>query len=877
MPKLRLTTGGVDYDFPMLAVERDAEKRPLHMVETPRLAFPDPVPQTGAPLTENYGPVRKFELTPPFHVGVRRGADPHGVWDGYDIDARWSQVTPAPLRTTTTQPGGAIQYNRFQERNGELYALSRRTTLLSGQTGTKLYFHTATDDRSISGLLATIAENKGDGATIKTMNATIGAAQVSSAGIPTQNNARFGQFVSPPLASQTIAAQNITLNIARSDTAAASGTEWGMRLYVYRPSNQTVVGYILGSATAAVQYSATSVNTADATEQSFQDSAFSGSAVTCQDGDILVCEVYVTTWDATGNTQTLYYDGTTETTSDNTTVSNHASFINFASNLTFSGAVPAKVAGRLAVFDNPSTWTDTTVDTDTGLNYPQAVERGSERILALSAFVFGGAGGQDYTFMVQSWDGLVWAATGATVQNNFIFLDMVDVAGSLYILYCNDASYPTWWRLSTVTGVNFATVTTQKTVASKLIPHFLVSYPNAAGTEKPWVSAGDGIYLEDARVIPWTNPASTCPKRLLRSAQAGPDALFFCDGPDPYMAYWTAAGILRVDQMRIGIDGVPTEALGDIQDMWIAERWLFCAKGGDAASRNARVYVLDLEHPKTDGGDWAWRPALYRMATANRQIRAVAASREDDGTSRLHVAEDNGTANDSDLVLFPDILENPINVSGHTYGSASGSYQGVVRATRFNARNLTLRKAFDQGTFVGDGFSANETLSVKFASNGGSLGSAQSVTSSPTSLWTDGSSTAIGTSALDMDMEITLLRGSTNTNAPKVSALSWDYQMPGLKSDGTPVLQFAVRISLNREHYTGQGGQIDSPGRAWNIIETLAGTVTLLSFVTGQHVTTARKVRLRAFKVASHIGEMRSSGLAVDEYGYADLSFTEEV
>ena len=79
---------------------------------------------------------------------------------------------------------------------------------------------------------------------------------------------------------------------------------------------------------------------------------FAGSLVSgVQDGDVLCFEVWfeITQAGANAYVDTFYYDGTTVTTADNTTVSNHASFIETPQTLTFgapSTPVDCTVTGK---------------------------------------------------------------------------------------------------------------------------------------------------------------------------------------------------------------------------------------------------------------------------------------------------------------------------------------------------------------------------------------------------------------------------------------------------------------------------------------------------------------------------------------------------
>lgn len=146
-------------------------------------------------------------------------------------------------------------------------------------------------------------------------------------------NLYFSKFCSPPLYQSSIAANTWTYNFASNTTTAAAnfpvaGTNQAVRvtLYVWRPSNQTKVQNIFDGTSSATANEAATPGT-----ELCQIVTFSGAAVTgMQAGDILVFEVWFQITQATGANQyndDFVYDGTVVTTTNNTVVSNHASFI----------------------------------------------------------------------------------------------------------------------------------------------------------------------------------------------------------------------------------------------------------------------------------------------------------------------------------------------------------------------------------------------------------------------------------------------------------------------------------------------------------------------------------------------------------------------
>ena len=117
-------------------------------------------------------------------------------------------------------------------------------------------------------------------------------------------------------------------------------------LYVWRPSTQTKVGDILDGNSNLDVDEALTTGTGRA-----NITAFTGSAVTVSDGDVICFEVWfpITQQAATAYTDTFYYDGTTVTLTKNTATSNHASFIETSQVLVFgapAGPVDCTVTGK---------------------------------------------------------------------------------------------------------------------------------------------------------------------------------------------------------------------------------------------------------------------------------------------------------------------------------------------------------------------------------------------------------------------------------------------------------------------------------------------------------------------------------------------------
>ncbi len=207
---------------------------------------------------------------------------------------------------------------------------------------TRLFLHDANSD--VSGTLPSTEQSSNSTATYnlasqslnKKMDTTKGTTQTSlSASVAlglSQSTVYSSKWVSPPLASNvTIAANTWTINFA-----AKSGSDpyypYRMQpnVYIWRPSTGAKVGTIFDS-NAGAPYGSGNVN------ETSKQQTFSGSAVSALAGDVIIVEAWCAAISFSPGTFSIffYYDGATETASDGTTVTNHASFLETPQNLTF--------------------------------------------------------------------------------------------------------------------------------------------------------------------------------------------------------------------------------------------------------------------------------------------------------------------------------------------------------------------------------------------------------------------------------------------------------------------------------------------------------------------------------------------------------------
>lgn len=208
---------------------------------------------------------------------------------------------------------------------------------------TKLFLHNASN--ALSGTFPTVEQSaRTAGATatgantLRTMNNKVGLAQASLtvatvAQTAAQDNF-MGYFCSAPLyGAQTVGGGTWTLNVADSISNIANSNFFinSINVYVWRPSTGLAVGTVrdatgLGG-TLATANSSIQVTTFN----------FTTSAISAADNDVIICELWAnfTQAMATSYTGIVYFDGTTETLTENTIVTNHASFLQISETLLF--------------------------------------------------------------------------------------------------------------------------------------------------------------------------------------------------------------------------------------------------------------------------------------------------------------------------------------------------------------------------------------------------------------------------------------------------------------------------------------------------------------------------------------------------------------
>lgn len=206
----------------------------------------------------------------------------------------------------------------------------------------KLFFHNASN--TLTGTFPTAEQSSrtavatATGAnTLRTMDNRVGVSQASlTATMLNNTNVQdlfMGFFCSQPLyGAQTVGGGTWRLNVADNESST-NANAWvdGVNIYVWRPSTGVRIGTILDSSNLG--------GTEPTVASSIQVTTFTftTSAVAAQSGDVIICELWEQNQASMGGTYSciVYFDGTTETLTENTVVTNHASFLEISETLLF--------------------------------------------------------------------------------------------------------------------------------------------------------------------------------------------------------------------------------------------------------------------------------------------------------------------------------------------------------------------------------------------------------------------------------------------------------------------------------------------------------------------------------------------------------------
>lgn len=297
-------------------------------------------------------------------------------------------------------------------------------------------------------------------------------------------------------------------------------------------------------------------------------------------------------------------------------------------------------------------------------------------------------------------------------------------------------------------------------------PRGLLSYPGPDGDVDTLVSTEIGLFHVDFSTANhsthfFLDSTSSFSGRMTIGADG---LVYFLDGQLLYrLLPWTGAS--TSNRLTVEVLGAPTLP-SDADDVFTAiaaskqRPWIYLARGGVKSTTNARLMIYNYR-------DNVWYGAPYQNGTAQRVIIAIIESSLEDGTTRLHMVEEQASGGDQHPVNFPNFAQDPRQNSAFT--SEGTLTMRIIEPDRgFGDRGLFKGMKYVQG--IGDNFSANEKLTPEFEHDGGSKSSnGLDITADGGIQWPDGSA-GIGVKARRQKITWDLSGTAGTTQGPWVKA-----------------------------------------------------------------------------------------------------------
>lgn len=433
------------------------------------------------------------------------------------------------------------------------------------------------------------------------------------------------------------------------------------------------------------------------------------------------------------------------TTTDVTGTRQTIGFFQFRNNLfAFADVAGTTSTETIQKWNVNGTWGDSTAVADfnatvagSGFLTVGMTEQDGRCYALRTIFILNGAARYQ---LIYTTDGTTWtlidhvnAADCPGPDTSYVCKGLVSIVGVMYTATLNSSNQILLRQNAAGNnGVTWTTTATSKESVTSITG--MGTYHDYADVERPFVFTPEGVFLWDG---------TTFYKAIKHNGEndstAGKNSVIWdVDGvPSGYLCYpkgkklllnqWIGSSSTRsLTPQNIAptfdTQGLPSFRDGNITALASTNNFLYAAIGGDSASTTGGIYVrrTGALHPLN------WFGPIYDIGTANRQIRAMFVSSYSDGVMRLHVAVDNGTANDTDLLYFDNITSDPRTVSSYLHTSSTGYFVGAK-----NDRGLPeTNKAWRKQEAIGTNFSSDNKIAAVYAiadsapvASNGSLGS----------------------------------------------------------------------------------------------------------------------------------------------------------
>ena len=436
-------------------------------------------------------------------------------------------------------------------------------------------------------------------------------------------------------------------------------------------------------------------------------------------------------------------------------------------------------------------------------------------------------------------DGVAWSRSNTPITAGLLADNITaneDIDAGLLVNYGQELVAVIWdedskaitFFSSTNNATTWADETTQ--IPSVGGPHGVAVYPDTDGTTKIYVSTYEGIYAVDGTVSTWTydlivpmTPHTNNGRRMtihdgsLWFAQ-GVDA----DTPAPIYRMTVRGGTRDVDSgfgLNAG-DGVPKELLGSVNWMKSAGDFLFISVGGHdgADDRFSRILAWN-------GLGWH---SMTEHGTADKPIEWIDVGAGDDATPRLHYGvRTSSSASDARFLEQP--LVNPRSGVSIKREDDSAGVVGYIDLPYIDLGMPHESKNFLRAHVNAESLNSSasdEYISIQYGKDDAArtttaLGNFTSATTANTL------ASNAGVSAKNIGLRVNLLRGSTNTNTPKLK----DIIVEGMVVPGNGNLTYQHEMIIDIDQ-TAQALSVGTE-TIYDNLKTLLATVTLVDFEFG--------------------------------------------
>jgi hypothetical protein len=175
----------------------------------------------------------------------------------------------------------------------------------------------------------------------KNMTTTIGTSQATISNAQGAGYSYICRWISDIIAQTSLAANTWTFSFGYSDFWGSNNSGIVVCIYVWRPSTTTKIGNVC-DATVAQAFT---------TGETGYKLTVTGSAVSSITTNDVLCVEFLTNSSFSGQTASFYYDGTTAVTTNNTSASSVAAYIETPETISLGsgggGTIDATVTGKV--------------------------------------------------------------------------------------------------------------------------------------------------------------------------------------------------------------------------------------------------------------------------------------------------------------------------------------------------------------------------------------------------------------------------------------------------------------------------------------------------------------------------------------------------